>query len=89
MVVCGAVYGEVVWQTFTSRVEENMDMLSGRIGNEARDPLRKVVFMIEEVRSVLGAIMGGVKQPRPNKVKGELCKSMIGSDELVRRLTQA
>ena len=65
-----------------------MDVLSGRIRNEVRYPMRKVVFAVEEIRSVLGAIKGG-KQNGPDKVKGELYKSMMGSDELVRRLMQA
>ena len=65
-----------------------MDVLSGRIRNEVRYPMRKVVFAVEEIRSVLGAIKGG-KQNGPDKVKGELYKSMMGSDELVRRLRQA
>ena len=76
-------------------------MLSGRIVNETRHLMRKIVSTIEDVRSVLGAITEG-KQPGPDKLSytiiiiknlsslfHELYKSMIGSDELVRRLTQA
>ena len=43
-----------------------------------------VVFTVDEVRNVLGG-----KQPGPDKLKGELYKSIMGSDELVRRLTMA
>ena len=47
---------EIVKQTFESNMEEHMDALSGRIGNETRYPMRTVVFAKDEIRSALGAI---------------------------------
>ena len=50
---------EVVRQTFASNMEEHIDVLSGRMGNETRYPMRRVVFTEDEIRSALGAIKGG------------------------------
>ena len=50
--------------------------------------MRRVVFAEDEIRIALGAIKGG-KPPGPGRLKGELHKSMMESDELVRRPVQA
>ena len=50
--------------------------------------IRRVVFADDEIRCSLGAINEG-KHPEPNKLNGKLQKSIMGSDELVKRLMQA
>ena len=75
--------------TFNCKKEEHMDMLSGNINKtEVIYPMPKIVLDVDDVRRALGKVKKG-KQPGPDKLKGEIFKSLKDSEKLVIHLTEA
>ena len=48
----------------------------------------KIILGVDEVRGALGRVKKG-KQPGPDELKGEIYKSLKGSERLVMHLTEA
>ena len=76
-------------QTFNCKMEEHMDMLSGNINKtEVMYPMPKIVLDMDDVRRALGKVQKG-KQPGPDKLKGEMYKTLKDNEKLVIHLTEA
>ena len=74
-------------QTFNCKMEEHMDMLSGNINKtEVIYPMPKIV---DDVRRALGKVVKKGKQPGPDKLKGDMYKSLKDNEKLVIHLTEA
>ena len=76
-------------QTFSYRMEEHMDTLSGTIDrSEVVYPMPKIILLSDEVRVALGKVKTG-KQPGPDGIKGEIYRYLQDSERLVAKLTGA
>ena len=66
-----------------------MDMLSGNINKtEVMYPMPKIVLDVDDVRRALGKVKKG-KLPGPDKLKGEIYKTLKDNEKLVIHLTKA
>ena len=64
-------------------------MLSGSINKtEVIYPMPKIVLDVDDVRRALGKVKKR-KQPGPDKLKGEMYKSLKDNEKLVIHLTEA
>ena len=78
-------------QTFNYKMEEHIDIgqASGCINKtEVMYPMPKMMLGVDEVRGALGRVKKG-KQPGPDKLKGEIYKSLKDNERLVEHSTEA